>query len=159
MRKITNARKDYDRLITAIVKQNPGIRFCELARVSDIAYGTLQHRLALLEKRGLIQADRWSGAHARYYNSNISKKDMRLLRYLKRSPYLEIISLLLVDDAGGARFTFKEIVQKTGKSPSTISIQLRKLVELKVIRFNEKRGYYTVNNKPAIKRIISKYRL
>lgn len=158
VRKVANARKDYDDDLITLVKQNPGTHFRELLRASGIAHGTLQHRLAFLERLGLIRADR-SGAYTRYYNSDISKKDIQLLHYLKRRPYLDIVILLLLDDASGTPFTFKEIVQKMGKAPSTISIQLRKLIERKVVSFDEKRGYYTVNNKPAIKRVISKYRL
>ena len=81
---------------------------------------------------------------------------MELLYYLKQRPYREIIRLLL-DDASNA-FTFQEIVQMIGKAPSTVSVQLGRLIDHKVVSFDEKRGY-TVNNKQTIKRLISKYKV
>jgi Mn-dependent DtxR family transcriptional regulator len=55
-------------------------------------------------------------------------------------------------------FTFQEIVQMIGKAPSTVSEQLGRLIDHKVVSFDEKRGY-TVNNKQTIKRLISKYKV
>ena len=81
---------------------------------------------------------------------------MELLYYLKQRPYREIIRLLL-DDASNA-FAFQEIVQMIGKAPSTVSVQLGRLIDHKVVSFDEKRGY-TVNNKQTIKRLISKYKV
>jgi hypothetical protein len=45
-----------------------------------------------------------------------------------------------------------------GKAPSTVSVQLWRLIDHKVVSFDEKRGY-TVNNKQTIKRLISKYKV
>jgi hypothetical protein len=45
-----------------------------------------------------------------------------------------------------------------GKAPSTVSVQLGRLIDHKVVSFDEKRGYI-VNNKPAIKRLLSKYKV
>jgi Mn-dependent DtxR family transcriptional regulator len=81
---------------------------------------------------------------------------MELLYYLKQRTYLEIIRLLL-DDASGA-FTFQKIVQMIGKAPSTISVQLGRLIDHKVVSFDEKRGY-AVNRKQTLKRLISKYKV
>ena len=153
-RKVVKAHKDYHTLIK-IVRQNPGVHYRELLRASGLGNGTLQHQLALLERLGLIKAHR-SGGFTRYYNSDVSKTDVELLYYLKPRAYREIIRLLL-DDASGA-FRFQKIVQMVGKAPSTVSVQLGRLIDHKVISFDEKRGY-TVNNKPAIKRLISKYKV
>ena len=153
-RKVVKAHKGYHTLIK-IVRQNPGIHYRELFRASGLGNGTLQHQLALLERLGLIKAHR-SGGFTRYYNSDVSKTDVELLYYLKPRAYREIIRLLL-DDASGA-FRFQKIVQMVGKAPSTVSVQLGRLIDHKVVSFDEKRGY-TVNNKPAIKRLISKYKV
>lgn len=153
-RKVVKAHKDYHTLIK-IVRQNPGVHYRELLRASGLGNGTLQHQLALLERLGLLRAHR-SGGFTRYYNSDVSKTDVELLYYLKQRTCREIIRLLL-DDASGA-FTFQKIVQMIGKAPSTVSVQLGRLIDHKVVSFDEKRGY-TVNNKPAIKRLISKYKV
>jgi predicted transcriptional regulator len=152
-RKVVKARKDYHTLIK-IVRQNPGIHFREMLRASCLGNGTLQHQLALLERLGLLRAQR-SGGFTRYYNSDVSKTDAELLYYLKQRPYREIIRLLLEDASD--TFTFQKIVQMIGKAPSTVSVQLGRLIDHKVVSFDEKRGYYIVNNKQAIKRLISKY--
>jgi predicted transcriptional regulator len=153
-RKVVKARKDYHTLIK-IVRQNPGVHYRELLRASGLGYGTLERQLALLERLGLLRADR-AGGFTRYYNSDVSKTDMELLHYLRRRAYREIIRLLL-DDASYA-FTIQKIAQMIGKAPSTVSVQLWRLIDHKVVSFDEKRGY-TVNNKQTIKRLISKYKV
>jgi predicted transcriptional regulator len=154
-RKVVKAGKDYHILIK-IIRQNPGIHFRELLRATGLANGTLEHQLALLERLGLLRAHR-SGVFTRYYNSDVSKADAELLYYLKQRPYREIIRLLLKNTSGS--FTFQKIVQMIGKAPSTVSPQLGKLIDHKVVRFDKKRAYYIVNNKHAIKRLLSKYKI
>lgn len=153
-RKVVKARKDYHTLIK-IVRQNPGVHYRELLRASGLGYGTLERQLALLERLGLLRADR-AGGFTRYYNSDVSKTDMELLHHLRRRAYREITRLLL-DDASYA-FTIQKIAQMIGKAPSTVSVQLWRLIDHKVVSFDEKRGY-TVNNKQTIKRLISKYKV
>ena len=153
-RKIVKARKDYHTLIK-IVRQNPGIHYRELLRASGLGYGTIEHHLALLERLGLLRADRLDG-FTRYYNSDVSKTDVELLYYLKQRTCREIIRLLLDDTRGS--FTFQKIVQMIGKAPSTVSVQLGRLIDHKVVSFDEKRGYI-VNNKQTIKRLLSKYKV
>jgi predicted transcriptional regulator len=153
-RKIVKARKDYHTLIK-LVRQNPGIHYRELLRASGLGYGTIEHHLALLERLGLLRAHR-AGGFTRYYNSDVSKRDMELLYYLKQRTYQEIIRLLLDDTRGS--FTFQKIVQMIGKAPSTVSVQLGRLIDQKVVSFDEKHGYI-VNNKQTIKRLISKYKV
>src|SRR5215210_5283986 len=152
--KIVKARKDCHSLIK-IVRQNPGVHYRELLRASGLANGTLQYQLALLERLGLLRVHR-SGGFTRYYNSDVSKTDIKLLYYLKQRTCREIIRLVL-DDASGA-FTFQKIVQMIGKAPSTVSFQLGRLIDHKVVSFDEKHGYI-VNKKPAIKKLISKYKV
>jgi DNA-binding transcriptional ArsR family regulator len=156
-------KKDYHILIK-IVRQNPGIHFRELLRASGLGNGTLEYQLARLERLGLLKAYR-SGGFTRYYNSDVSKTDMELLYYLKQRTCREIIQLLLRgggDDTknGSLFFTFQKIVQMIGRAPSNVSVQLGRLIEHKVVSFNEKKhGYYIVNNKQqAIKRLLSKYK-
>jgi Mn-dependent DtxR family transcriptional regulator len=81
---------------------------------------------------------------------------MELLYHLRQRPYREFIRLLL-DYASGS-FTIQKIVQMIRKAPSTVSVQLGRLIDHKVVSFDEKCGYI-VNNKPAIKRLISKYKV
>jgi hypothetical protein len=83
---------------------------------------------------------------------------MELLYYLKPRAFREIIRLLLLDDASGSFRFQKIIVQMVGKAPSTVSVQLERLIDHKVVSFDEKRGYI-VNNKPAIKRLLSKHKV
>jgi predicted transcriptional regulator len=152
--KVMKARRDYATLLK-FVRQNPGVHYRELWRVSGLGYGTLERQLALLERLGLLRAHRASG-FTRYYNSDVSKTDIEILCYLRQRPYRQIIRLLL-DDASGS-FTFQKITQMVGKAPSTVSVQLRILIDHKVVSFDKKHGY-TVNNKQTIKKLISKYKV
>jgi predicted transcriptional regulator len=153
-RNVNKARNDY-RSLLKLVRQNPGIHYREMVRISGLGYGTLERRLALLERLSLIRAHR-AGHFTRYYNPDVPKTDIELLYFLKQRAYREIIQLLL-DDASDA-FTFQEIVQMIGKAPSTVSEQVGRLIDHKITSFDEKRGY-TVNNKQRIKRLISKYKV
>jgi predicted transcriptional regulator len=58
--KVTKARKDYHTLLK-FVRQNPGVHYRELRRVSGLGYGTLERQLALLERLGLLRAHRAGG--------------------------------------------------------------------------------------------------
>ena len=153
-RKVIKARKAYHYLLK-IVRQNPGVHYRELWRASGLGYGTLERQLALLERIALLRVHR-AGGFTRYYNSDVSKTDMELLSYLRQRPYREIIRLLL-DDASDA-FTIQKIVQMIDKAPSTVSVQLGRLIDHKVVSFDEKRGCI-INNKQTIKRLISKYKI
>jgi len=82
---------------------------------------------------------------------------MELLYYLKPRAYREIIRLLLNNANGSFRFQ-KIIVQMVVKAPSTVSVQLGRLIDHKVVSFDEKHGQI-VNNKPAIKRLLSKHKV
>jgi len=46
-RKVRKARKDYHTLLK-LVRQNPGVHYRELLRVSGLGYGTLERQLALI---------------------------------------------------------------------------------------------------------------
>jgi DNA-binding transcriptional ArsR family regulator len=155
-RKAIKARKDYHTLIR-IVSQNPGVPYRELLRASVLGYGTLERQLALLERLGLIKAHR-VGGFTRYYTSDVyQRKTWNYSATPKPRAYREIIRLLLDDASGSFRFQ-KIIVQMVGKAPSTVSVQLGRLIDHKVVNFDEKRGY-VVNNKPAIKRLLSKHKV
>jgi len=157
-------------ILIRIVRQNPGIHFRELMRASGLGNGTVEYQLARLEKLGLLKAYMSGGGFTRYYNSDVSKTDMEVLCYLKQRTCREIIRLLLLRGGGGeddtetgssSFFTFQKIVQMIGKSPSNVSVQLGKLIDHKLVSFDEReRGYYIVKNKQqAIKRLLSKYKV
>jgi|SoiMethySBSTD1v2_1073268.scaffolds.fasta_scaffold1913075_1 predicted transcriptional regulator len=154
-------KKDYHTLLK-LVRQYPGIHFRELLRASGLSNGTLEYQLVLLERLDLLMANR-SGGFTRYYDSNVSKTDMELIYLLKQRICREIIRLLLEGEDGtkkGSFFTFQRIVQMIGKSPSYVSVQLRRLIDHKVVSYDENSGYYIVNKeKQAIKRVLSKYKV
>ena len=90
--------------------------------------------------------------------SSYDVESMIRLSYWRRKLVLLLPGIrLLLDDANGV-FTFQKIVQIIGKAPSTVSVQLGRLIDHKLVIFDEKCGY-TVNNKQTIKRLISKYKV
>ena len=126
-RRATKARNYYHTLLN-LIRQNPGIHYRELWRVSGLGYGTLERQLAMLERLSLLKAHR-AGGFTRYYSSDASKTDIELLHCLKQRTCREIIRLLLNDASGS--FTFQKIVQMIGKAPSTVSVQLGRLLTTK----------------------------
>jgi len=52
----------------------------------------------------------------------------------------------MLDDSSDA-CTFQEIVQMIGEAPSTVSVQLGRLIDHKVVSFNNEKCGYTIKNK------------
>ena len=59
MKKFRCWRKlDRSKIILEVIEKNPGIRFNEIMRITDIRNGTLSHYVKKLENEGVIQLER-----------------------------------------------------------------------------------------------------
>ncbi len=147
-------QKSVQELLLGLVQKEPGIRYRELLRASGFANGVLSYHLSALEKTGAIRVDRQAKV-TRYYPLNVPESESQVLGYLRQKPIREIVSFMLSQDM----CTFSEIVDHTGKAPSTVSAHLKRLKEAGIvsIRYGEYQ-LYALANRELVAEVLSKYR-
>jgi DNA-binding transcriptional ArsR family regulator len=102
----------------------------------------------------MIRVDRQSGA-TRYYPLNVSDGESRVLGFLRHRPVRDIISLMLANDM----CTFAEIVDHSGKAPSTVSSHLKRLREGGIVRVRYgEYQLYSLADRELVAEVLSKYR-
>ncbi len=141
-------------LLMKLIEQEPGIRYRELLRSTGFTNGVLTYHLSALEKASVLRVDRQARI-TRYYPVNVPEDESQILGYLRHEPIRKIVSFVLSQDM----CTFSEIVEHTGKAPSTISAHLKRLRDAGIlsVRYGEYQ-LYSLANKDLIADVLSKYR-
>ena len=141
-------------LIMKNIEQTPGIRYRELLRLTGLVNGVLSYHLSALERTNLIKVNRESRI-TRYYPVNVSDKESAILKFVRREPIRQILLFILEHDM----CTFNEIVDHTGKAPSTVSSHLKRLrgAGIILIRHGEYRQLYRIVENDLIGEVLSKY--
>ena len=154
MQTTTEPAVDIKALLMNQIEQIPGIRYRELLRLTGLVNGVLTYHLAALEKANVIKVDRGSRI-TRYYPVNVSEKESAILKFVRHEPIRQIVLLILDQDMS----TFNEIVNHTGKAPSTVSCHLKRLKEAGIIsvRYGEYQLYRIVE-RDFVAEVLSKYK-
>jgi predicted transcriptional regulator len=154
MQTTTEPAVDIKALLMNQIEQIPGIRYRELLRLTGLVNGVLTYHLAALEKANVIKVDRGSRI-TRYYPVNVSEKESAILKFVRHEPIRQIVLLILEQDMS----TFNEIVNHTGKAPSTVSCHLKRLKEAGIIsvRYGEYQLYRIVE-RDFVAEVLSKYK-
>jgi DNA-binding transcriptional ArsR family regulator len=141
-------------LLMKHIEQTPGIRYRELLRSTGLVNGVLSYHLSALERANVIKADRESRI-TRYYPLNVSDKESAILKFVRHAPIRQILLFILEHDM----CTFNEIVDHTGKAPSTVSSHLKRLrgAGIVLVKHGEYLQLYRVAEKDLIAEVISKY--
>src|ERR671930_1076467 len=141
-------------LLLKQIEQTPGIRYRELLRLTGFVNGVLTYHLAALENANVIKVDRGLRI-TRYYPINISEKESAILKFVRHQPIRQIVLFILEHDMS----TFNEIVDHTGKAPSTVSSHLKRLKEAGIVsvRYDEYQ-LYRLASKDLVAEVLSKYR-
>jgi DNA-binding transcriptional ArsR family regulator len=136
------------------IEQTPGIRYRELLRLTGLVNGVLSYHLSALERANVIKVNRESRI-TRYYPVNVSDKESAILKFVRHEPIRQILLFILEHDM----CTFNEIVDHTGKAPSTVSSHLKRLREagIVLIRHGEYRQLYRIVENDLIGEVLSKY--
>jgi predicted transcriptional regulator len=136
------------------IEATPGVRYRELLRITGLANGVLTYHLSGLEKAGAIKVDRQARI-TRYYPVNISDTESAVLNFVRHEPVRQIVLFMLDHDL----CTFNEIVDHTGKAPSTVSSHLKRLKEAGVVsvRHGEYQLYHLADGE-LVGLVLSKYR-
>ncbi|MDE1829289.1 MAG: winged helix-turn-helix transcriptional regulator [Thaumarchaeota archaeon] len=140
--------------IIKVIEKNPGIKFREIMRETGMKNGVLEYYAAKLEKGGVVKVDRSPG-QTRFYPPGLPDEEVILIKNLRQETPKQILSALLENGT----LSFSELVEKTQKSPATVSLYLSQvkrddLVESKTIDFKKK---YNVKDQERLRKIIDKY--
>jgi DNA-binding transcriptional ArsR family regulator len=151
---VTESAADTRVLLMKNIEQTPGIRYRELLRLTGLVNGVLSYHLSALERANVIKVNRESRI-TRYYPVNVSDKESAILKFVRREPIRQILLFILEHDM----CTFNEIVDHTGKAPSTVSSHLKRLREagIVLIRHGEYRQLYRIVENDLIGEVLSKY--
>ena len=117
-----------EEMIFSEIKNNPGIRFRELMKKVGITNGVMSHYLRKLEENESVWIERTPRV-TRFYSSDLSEDEAKLVKRLRQETPKKILVTLVEND----QLTFKEIVLKIAKSPSTTSFYLSQLIEDHII--------------------------
>lgn len=154
-----------------IIERNPGIRYRELLRLTNLSNGVLTYHLTELALSNIINVDRRRGV-TRYYSIQISSEETRIISHIKNVVSRKILLLLI--DRGAC--TLSEIATLINKAPSTVSWYLQRLLNANIIEkkkksacsgiggdvdgdgaYNYKSKFYDVVDKMLVMDVISKY--
>ena len=155
----TGLHKHQQNLIN-IIEKNPGIRYRELLRSTNLSNGVLTYHLTELAGSNIINVERRRGV-TRYYSVQISSEESKVISHIRNIISRKI--LLLIIERGSC--TLSEIAVLTNKAPSTISWYLQRLLDANIIkkkstssdRVYYKSRFYEVVNKILILDMLSKY--
>lgn len=137
-----------------IIEKNPGIKFREIMRETGMKNGVLGYYAEKLEREGSVKVDRSPG-QTRFYPPGIADEDVSLIKNLRQeTPRQILVSLLQY-----GMLSFNELVEKTQKSPATVSLCISQItrdniIESKLVNF--KKRYY-VKDLEKLQKIIDKY--
>ena len=143
-----------EELIISEIKSNPGIRFRELMKKVGITNGVMSYYLRKLEENESVWIERTPRV-TRFYSSDLSEDEAKLVKRLRQETPKKILVALVQND----QLTFKEIVLKIAKSPSTTSFYLSQLVQENIINTSKSdfvKVYFNVESK-RIANLIGEY--
>ena len=134
---------DRESFFLNIIKTNPGIRYNEILRLSGLKNGVVTHYLNKLELGNKIQSIRTPRVTV-FYPLEINEKHQKIITRLRQTTPQKILLNLLSEE-----LSFKSLVQKVQKSPSTTSVYLKKLNHDKIVSFSLKNRVkiYKINPK------------
>ncbi|MBP2133945.1 DNA-binding MarR family transcriptional regulator [Methanomicrobium sp. W14] len=113
------------------IKENPGIYFSEIYRVSGLNKGTVEYHLKVLESEGLINTLSANGRlHYFASNSSYSKDEKNLILILKNGILRSILEVIYRNPG----INNKGIAEDLGYSESTVSRHLNCLKDCGIVR-------------------------
>ena len=145
---------DRSELVLDIIKKNPGIRFNEIMRITDIRNGTLSHYVKKLENSGSITLQRTPRV-TRAYPIGINRHEAIICKYLTIPTQRNLIIFLLKNKVA----TSIELREHLKKSPSVVSVNLNELFKAKIInkKYDIPSNKYTLKNPTEITGILREY--
>ena len=137
-----------------IVNKNPGIRFNEIMRISNIRNGTLSHYVKKLEDEESIELERTPRV-TRLYPIGIPSDEAKICKYLTMNTQKKLILFLLKKEVA----TSAEIKKFLKKSPSVVSVNLNELFKERIInkKYDIPSNKYSLKNPKQIEGVVNEY--
>lgn len=111
-----------------IIQETPGINLSSLMKKTGLATGVITHYLNQLEEDGVIKSQKAS-KHRRYYHASVLEEEYPIIRNIRKPTKKKILFQIIVE----GNPSFKELILKINKSPSTLSWNLSELIDEGVI--------------------------
>ena len=145
---------DRSKIVLDVIEKNPGIRFNEIMRITDIRNGTLSHYVKKLEENGDIQLQRTPRV-TRAYPIGIGTHEATICKYLTIPTQRKLILFLLKKEIT----TSLEIREFLKKSPSVVSVNLNELFKAKIINkeYDIPSNLYSLRNPKEIRGMLNEY--
>ena len=143
-----------EELIISEIKSNPGIRYRELMKQIGITNGVMSYYLRKLEQNESLWVERTPRV-TRFYSCDLSEVEAKLVKRLRQETPKKILVALVEHD----QLTFKEVVSKISKAPSTTSFYLNQLIQDNIIGTRKSdlvKRYYNIEKK-RIANLIEEY--
>lgn len=131
--------------ILDVIQNNPGIHIRGLMRETGIESGVIIHYLNKMEKEGILKSQKRT-KHRRYFLVEIPEEQFSIIRNTRKPTKMAIMVEIIVQ----GNPTFKDLVTKLNKSPSTISWNIAGLTQDGIIEkcdIDGKKGYRVKNKK------------
>jgi len=149
------SQEDIKDILLDIIAENPGIWYRELLRLTGSSNGALAHHLGVLEDAGKIKVQRQDHlGKTRYFSVSVLDSETSIISAAKSATARQIMLMMVEREF----CTFGEIVDATGKSPSTISWHMKRLAASQVvaIRYGEL-ALYCLKDRDTVMDVLSKY--
>ena len=144
-------------ILIAII-HNPGIRYRELLRLTDLSNGVLAYHLKRIEKSRRIIVVRQKKKTTRYYSHSIPIGDVLIIGHIRHSATRRRILTFILEHR---TCTFNSIVEHISKAPSTVSWHLKALIGEKIVLIQknecDKRSLYRLTSWWNIAYALSNY--
>lgn len=135
------------RIIYHFILKNPGIHLRELSRKLQENPCNLKYHIKKLEKNGYIIQKKEDGYLRFYISQKISNGDKIFFTFLRKKITRNMIIIILYNIAASQR----EMCELLDKSPATINVHVKKLLENNIIELapKDKKTVYRIK-KPKI---------
>lgn len=121
---LTNRKRIFE-----VVRQNPGVHFRGLQRLTKMPIGVLTYHLDYLADRGLLTVDKQESFTRYFPEGRISREKQRMLAMLRQEIPRGIILFLLMNPGA----THGQVLENFTISGGTLSYHVKKLVSSGII--------------------------
>ncbi|HUI38955.1 MAG TPA: ArsR family transcriptional regulator [Thermoplasmata archaeon] len=146
---------DTRRRIYAVVARTPGVGGREVQRLAGTGWGETVYHLGRLTEAGLLHREQ-AGHSDHYYAASVPLGERRFLGLIRsRSARRLLLSLL-----EGGEQTVPELVERTGLSAGRLSVHLRRLFEIGLLRTGRRgrRRTFEITERDRVLRLLLTYR-
>jgi|TARA_B100000003_G_scaffold152351_1_gene137638 predicted transcriptional regulator len=140
--------------VLEVIKKNPGIRFNEIMRITDMKNGTLSHYVKKLEDENHIELER-SPRVTRLYPAGIPREEAEICKYLNMPTQKKILLFMLEKKI----VTSIQVRDHIKKSPSVVSVNLNELFKARVIdrKYDIPSNKFSIKKPELVKGVLNEY--